>query len=81
MIRGNIYAGRSVLLGFEHECHCVDCRSGSFAFKKNKEASQAVGFYLVGGSLSADVDTGQYRKPIRAYESFEAGGDENGYRI
>ncbi len=81
MIRGNIYAGRSVLLGFEYERHCVDCRSGSFAFKKNKETSQAAGFYPVGGSLSADVDACQHRKPIRAYESFEAGGDEDGYRI
>ena len=76
-----MYAGRSVLLGFEYERHGIACRSGSFAFKKNKEASQAVGFYSVGGSLSADVDTGQHRKPIRTFESFEAGGDEDGYRI
>lgn len=76
-----MYAGRSVLLGFEYEYHSIACRSGSFVVKKNKEASEAAGFYPVGDSFSADVDTDQHRKPIRTYESFEAGGDENGYRI
>lgn len=68
-------------MGFEYERHGIACRSGSFASEKDKETSEAAGFYSVGDSLFADVDTSQHWKPIWAYESFEAGGDENGYRI